>query len=330
MSALPQPKKKKFYKRWWFWTILVIGSALVVAISAGTVAYKNSQKEALSYLKEIVSAETRTLKKTISTDGEITAEQSTQLFVSRPGTVTAVNYKIGDEVDKNDILVKTDGGAASDEEIKAPFDGKVLAIYTFEGDVSNGTSPLIEVGYRTNHIEFVASESEVINLRTGQHVGIVVPSYKNGKEEYNGEITFVDVQKQTFAQGSAATSGAVAESGYKVFVSINNLPDEIENIIGMSVDITVDIYETDKVLSLEPSAIQYDENDDAFVYAPPVINDAFAIQASSTQDITELLQKKYIEVGFEGDEYYEITDGLRDGETVLLYIPSNGTVGGLF
>ncbi len=327
--SLPKPKKKQFYKRWWFWTLLVLGTIIVVAVVAGLSAYQESQREAYAYLEETVSVEKRVLNKTISTDGEITPEQHTQLYTSLPNSkITEVNVTVGDEVTVGDVLIKTDGGPAPDEEIEAPFDGRVLAVHTFVGDVPSLAIPVIEIGYRTNHIEFLASESEVIDLNEGQHVTITIPSYENGDDEYDGKVTFVDVQKQTIA--SSAASGAVAESGYVIHVNADDLPEAVRNIIGISVDVVVDIYETESVLSIEPSAIQYDDNDEAFVYIPPVVDDTFIAEATVAEDVTDVLQQKEVEVGFKGDEYYEITDGLRDNENVLLYIPSNSGAGGLF
>lgn len=327
-SSLPKPKKKAFYKRWWFWLVVVLVLGAIGIGIAGSAAYEQAQKLKLGNLEEIIQVEKRVLRKTIATNGIIQADQTAQLFATRPGKVTQVNTSVGDEVAKDDVLIKTDGGSASDEEIKAPFDGRVLAIHTFVDNNASVTSPLIEVAFRSNHIEFVASESEVLNLRVGQHVTITVPSYQNGKTEYDGEITFVDVQKQIVSAGSAA-AGAVAESGYIVKVSANNLPEEVRNIIGLSVDLVVDVYETEPVLSLEPSAIQYDDSEQPFVYLPPELTDDFTMKALQAENVTDVLETQDITIGFEGDQYFEITDGLKEGDQVLLYIPAT-SAGSIF
>lgn len=321
MSGIPKPKKKRFYKRWWFWLLVVVGSLVAIAVIGGSVAYQRAQQTAYAYLEKTITVEDRQLKKTITTNGEVTSDNTTHLFVSRPGTVTEVNYNVGDEVVKDDIVVKTDGGSLPDEEIKAPFDGRVLAIHTFEGDAASLTVPVVEIGFRSNHIEFIASESEVINLRVDQHATLTIPSFNNGRDSYEGEVTFVDVQKQTIV------AGTVSESGYLVKVSADDLPDELERIVGLSIDVVVDVYETDEVASIEPSAIQYDEDTDPFVYLPPVVNDNFIQSAAGIEDITELLSTQKIEIGFEGDQYFEVESGLESGDEALLYIPSNGPDG---
>lgn len=323
-SSLPKPKKKAFYTRWWFWLLVVLVLGTIGIGLGGRAAYEQAQKLKLGNLEETIQVEKRVLQKTIATNGTIKADQTAQLFATRPGKVVQVDVNVGDEINKDDVLIKTDGGSASDEEIKAPFDGRVLAVHTFVDSAASLTSPLVEVAFRSNHIEFIASESEVLNLRVGQHVNITVPSYQNGKTEYDGTITFVDVQKQTIASGNAA-AGAVAESGYIVKVSADTLPEEVRNVIGLSVDLVVDVYETEPVLSLEPSAVQYDDDEQPFVYLPPELTDEFIMEALQAENVTDVLEKQDITIGFEGDQYFEITDGLKEGDQVLLYIPTTST-----
>lgn len=324
-TTLPKPKKTTFYKRWWFWFLLIIILGGSAAGSAGYSAYQEAQRLQLGNLEETVVVEKRTLTKTVSTNGTIKPDQTTQLFASKPGKVTTLKVRVGDNVNKDDVLMKTDGGSLSDEEIKAPFDGRILAVHTFVDNNVNIAAPVIEIGFRSNHIEFIASEAEVLNLRVGQHVNLTVPSYENGNTAYDGEITFVDVQKQTVVSSTSASAGAVAESGYIVKVSANNLPEAVRNVIGLSVDLVVDVYETKPVLSIEPSAIQYDDAEQPFVYLPPDLSTEFTTKALQAESVADVLETRDIDIGFEGDQFFEITDGLKEGDEVLLYIPETGS-----
>ncbi|MDP3970846.1 MAG: HlyD family efflux transporter periplasmic adaptor subunit [bacterium] len=334
MSNLPKPKKKRFYKKWWFWTLIILvlsGAGLASVLSQ---QYADAQLNAYSYLEDNVEVKRRNISKTISTNGHVVPDNSTYLFFSIPGEVTAIDVNVGDNVDKDKVLMRIDGGdftRSGNDELKSPFDGKVLSINTFVGDVINQTTAVMEIGYRSNHIEFIASESEVIDLRTGQRTTITVPSYNNGRDEYDGEVTFVDVKKQVAAAGAQATSGAVAESGYLVKVSTTEMPDEIRDIIGLSVDLIVDIYETSQVNSLKLRAIQHDDDDNPYVYLVPEINPQFISDAMKADSVTDLLETKDITTGFEGNDYIEITSGLKDGDKVLLYTPNGiSDSGGIF
>lgn len=322
MTTLPKPKTRRWYTRWWFWLIVVIMIITIISGISGALSYKDFQKEQFSYLEEVVVAEKRILKKTISTNGQLASDNSSQLIPARPGRVTEINTQVGDEVSKDDILLKLDTG----EQIKAPFDGTVLSVNTFVNDVATGGTPVLVVGFRSNHVEFMASESEVLDLRTGQHVTLTVPAVDE-REKYDGTVEFVDVKKQTVQQSISGSAGAMAggaatESGYLIKVSADQLPEYARNVIGLSIDLIVDIYQTESVLSLEPSAVQYNDNDEPFVYLPPEINEAFIAKATAAEHITDILEKQPIDIGFKGDEYIQITGGLEEGDEVLLFIPN--------
>ena len=77
----------------------------------------------------------------------------------------------------------------------------------------------------------------------------------------------------------------------------------------------------ENVLALELGAVQYDVDDKPFVYVLPELTESFIMQAQQVADITELLEKKTIEVGFVGDEKAEVLSGLQAGESVLVYVP---------
>lgn len=324
MANIPQPTKKRFYKRWWFWALVVITALVAVGIVGGGSAYSKAQKQMYSYLEETVQVQSRKLSRTISTNGKLAADNSTQLYLTAPDTVTEVNVQVGDEVNKDELLIKTDRG----QEIESPFDGRVLSVNTFVGDKGTVTAPVVEVGFRSNHVEFIASEAEVLDVRVGQHATLTVPSHQDGEIEYDAIVQEIDVQKESINSGVSAAGGSTTESGYLIKVSADNLPEEVRGYIGLSVDVVVDIYETDNVASIEPSAIQYDDDNNPFVYLPVTVDDAFIQKAAGVEDITDLLQTKDIETGFEGDDYIEVTSGLKSGEKVMLYIPNGDTGSG--
>lgn len=315
-SSVPLPKPKRFYQRWWFWILIVFIALVGLGGLAAMKSWKAQQLQSFDYLKNTTTVQKRTFKKTVSTNGEITPDHTTALSFSTPGRVKHVNYQVGDNVNKDDIIAETDKA----EKIKAPFDGKILTLNTFVDDQITPTSPIVEVGFRSNHVEFTASEAEIVDLRVNQHTTMTIPSLNNGKDSFDGKVTFVDTKKQV---SSSSTATQTTEAGYTVHISADNLPEDVQQLIGLSVDVVIDIYQANTTLSLEPGAIQYDDNDDAFVYLPPVINDDFIAKAEQTTDITSLLTTKSITTGVTGDDYTEITSGLKDGEKVLIYIAAN-------
>lgn len=316
--SIPHPKKRRFYQKWWFWFVAVVVLIIIGAIVWAAIADSTNKFAQYDNLRESVAVERRDLSKLITTTGTIAADESAVMPYNASGTVVEVNYVVGDEVVKGDDLVAVDTALGGNQILEAPFDGRILSVQAFEGAPATAGMPAVTVGYRSSHAQFLASEAEVIDLKVGQPATITIPSHNNGRDEYTGEVTFVDIQKQ-----SIATSSGSSDSGYMVHVSLGDVPSELQDVIGLTIDMEIEVGSRTDVLSLETGAVHTDDQDETFVYVLPTIDDAFAARAESVEDVREVLDKKYVEVGFRGDEYVEITDGLREGDTVLLYIPAS-------
>lgn len=312
-KTLPEPHRKVWYKRWWFWTILILVVVIGAGVMIGQAAYRQNQKDNLSYLSNTAAPQNRDLKKTITTNGTVVADEQTNLGFTAGTRVKYLNYKVGDLVSKDDIIAESDF-----QKIKAPFDGRILAISTFVDDVVTPGKPIITYAFRSSHIEFTASESEVVDLAVSQTATLDVPAVNDGKDIYTGTVQFIDLQKAPQTAASAAN-----DSGYVVKVSDDNLPDNLKNLLGLSVDVVITVAEQDNVLSIEPAAIQYNDDGSTFVYLAPDLTDTFYQQAMTTKDVNSLLTKKTITTGFVGDDFTEITGGLTTQNTFLLFVPKS-------
>ena len=304
MTSLPKPPRRRWYKRWWIWLIIVLSLVTVVGVVLQRVAANLTDQSTSS--SQSVTAAIRDLQRVVSTNGKITPEHSEQLAFSLGGKVSAVNVSVGDEVDEDAVLAKTEFG----QQIKAPFDGRVLAVKTFVGNTVVPGTPVFEIGYRSNFVDFVASESEVFDLEAGQAVELTIPTYDNGSTTYHGVVELVDTKKTEAGVSALQTSNT--ESGYLVRIRPTDLPAEIDQLIGLTLNIRVVVEEQDGVLSVERAAVQYHNDDTAFVWLP-----------SSQPDQTPVEQT--VTTGFEGDDYIEITSGLSAGDTVVLNIPKAET-----
>lgn len=318
MTNIPRPQKRRFYKRWWFWLILILLAMTASSVGGGMITYKKAQLASYDYLQDAVRVQKRTIRKTISASGVIVADAASPLSFGVPVTIDEVLVAVGDNVDKGAVLLK-----AGRNEVTSPFDGRVSSIATFVGDTVAPGTPVLEVSYRSTHVEFLASDAEVLELAVGQNTNVTIPAYQKGKKEYTEKVTFVDVKKQVAGTALTAGAGQAAESGYNIKISAANLPAEIKNTLGLTVDLEVIIAEQKDVFSLDTGAVQYatDDNSQAFVYLVPTIDEEFLRAAGKTDDITIVLTRKNIVVGFTGDNYMEIKEGLLEGDEVLLYVP---------
>ncbi len=269
--------------------------------------------------QETVTVQKRDLTKTVTATGYVVPEQTDQLAFLINGKTTAINKQVGDVVNKDEVLIEIDGGSGarhSDEQLKAPFDGKILAVATFVDDTIAAGTPVITIGYRTNVIEFIASEVEIFDLAVGQVSYLTIPGYDDGATAYQGVIEFIDPVKKDATASATATAGTLGgstnqETGFAIKIRPIDVPTEALALIGLTVDVEVVVAETTAALSLERAAIQYDDADQPFVYLPTEQTEAIV------QEIT---------LGFEGDEYVEIVSGLNEADSVVLYIPSSDAI----
>ncbi|MFA6475149.1 MAG: HlyD family efflux transporter periplasmic adaptor subunit [Patescibacteria group bacterium] len=296
MSSLPQPPTKSWYKRWWIWLLIIVVLLAVAGVIVQQV--RSSISSSSTTAEQTVIAERRDLAKTIVTTGKIAPEHSEALSFSFGGSIKELNVAVGDEVSKDDVLAKT-----SNQSLKAPFDGRVISVSTFVGSTATPGIPVMEIGYRTNFIDFIASESEVFDITTGQTAELTIPTYNTGSTVYHGTVETVSSKKVMLS---------ATENGYLVRIRPTDLPDTVNNRIDLTVNVKVLIAEKTNVLSVERAAIQYDSVDRPFVWTPNSVTPTEPIVQNIVTD-------------FEGDDYIEITSGIKAGDTILLNIPKAST-----
>lgn len=321
MSTLPTPKQKHWYTRKRYWILLVILILIIVSVSGAMKAFQQSQKEALSYLEQKVTVEKADSEKTISATGAVVVDHSQVVVAAVAGTVNDVRVSVGDSVTRDQVLFTIDStipASAAQKEVKAPFDGRVLSLSVFkEGSVTPGV-PVAVVGYNSTHVEFAASDAEVVALSSGQVAHLSVPSVNGGRDIYEGAVSFVDIQKSVGAQNFATGQ---TESGYRVTVTADALPADIRNRLGLVIDIEIVTDKREGIVVVDRSAIQYDDEDRSFVYRAPALTEEFYAKAITAEEIADVLERVEVTTGFEGDETIEITAGLKVSDNVLLYIP---------
>src|SRR3990167_2054646 len=127
MPTVPK-KKRRLMKRWWFWIIVVAVVLVIIGVVSALLSSNNTGVEDYSYLNESVTVERKDLSRMISSNGTLVADYSAALTSVVGGTVNAVEFGVGDEVKKNDVVVRL-----ANEQIKAQFDGRIVALHTDAG-----------------------------------------------------------------------------------------------------------------------------------------------------------------------------------------------------
>src|SRR3989338_9312897 len=218
MSSIPEPHKKPLLKKWWFWTIIILILIIAASVQSGQKSLKKARLDRYQYLQESIKVTERNIRKTDTATGKIVPEHILNQNAGTSGTVEKIFFEVGDTLDKNDVILEMNGTA-----VKATFDGRLTNLTTFEGDVVSIGSPLFKLGYRSSVVEFLASDSEIVDIEKGQSVTMHISAYNRGRDEFSGEIIFVDTQKRTGGQ----SSGSGVETGFLVRISTGDIPTKI-------------------------------------------------------------------------------------------------------
>ncbi len=346
MTQIPKPRKKKFYKKFWFW-ILVILFLLVGSCTGGS--YYLSSKfgaESGETFQETATAEKRALAKTVTTEGEIKSKKTNDLYFGAQGQVTEVHVSIGDAVTGGQLLAKIDATAyatTAQQEVKAPFDGIVTDIGLDDGELISPQEVAVTIESQETEIVAYVAESEVLDLESGQKATISFSSL-NGIS-LKAVITTVAETKKV---AGATTGQATSSSGYEVKLDYDK-PVDLVIKRDMSCDIDIKVATKDDALSVPIAAVQWDE-DQAYVEtvldakesseaitakkevadkatkkvsggkrAGGVIMGAMRSAGSKDSTAKTFYGRKEIELGFEGDEYVEVLSGLKEGEEIVLF-----------
>lgn len=177
-----------------------------------------------------------------------------------------------------------------DYTITAPCDGVITALVPDVGDiVSQGMTVAVISSLDEMEISISVDEYSILNTSEGAPVTIYIDSI--GKS-YDGVISYVsDV---------AVVSGGV--SYYEATVKFT--PDE-DVRSGMSVEVRLVRINEKDVLTLPSDAINYNEDNTAFVYV---------------KDESGKITEKPVSLGVSDGSYVQITSGLSEGESIF-YTP---------
>jgi RND family efflux transporter MFP subunit len=172
--------------------------------------------------------------------------------------------------------------------LKAPFEGFVTSItHPYTGVNTTYTETQIEiVNPKSIYFEVSADQAEVTDLWLGQKVTIVLDSFSD--EEIEGEVAYV---------GYTPRSDDVGIS-YKVKVKILSDFDRSKTRIGMSGDAKFLISEKKDALYIPSSFINSDTT-------------------GTYVNLARNNNKKYIEIGTEGEDRIEIIGDIKEGDKIF-------------
>jgi len=315
MSDLPVFKKKKFYKKWWFWLLLILLLGIGGCSGGGYLYVKNQQSKSGS-LAEEATVELKDLQKTVVLDGKIQSQKQVDLYFGASGKVIETQVHIGDIVKEDQLLAKieADGYPTKSKEIKAPFAGVITEVNVYDDLLVTPQTKAITIESEETEIVATASENEVLDLKNSLTANITFDSLPDVR--LTGTVKSVAERKQASSAAmvsATTTSSNAATEGYEIKLNYNK-PADLVLKRDMSCNVEIIVAEKKQALAIPLAAVKWDNNQ-------PYVN-------IKNNGATE---KKNIVIGFEGNEFVEVTSGLKVSDKIILFSSADvPKAGGIF
>lgn len=223
----------------------------------------------------------------VAANKDVKVSDSTKAQISAANQLSDMNIN-----DAQDSLDAAEAG------ITASKDGIVESIEIVKGAYANETQTLVTVIDADKiGVEFSISKDDLGSITTGQKARVVIAG-----NEYEGNVDFISkVAISDAAMASASSSGGTIKGR----IVIEN-PDE--NIfIGVAAKVYIFVGKSEQALVIPYEALNTDIDGD-YVY---IVNG------------NNLIERRDVTLGIYSDEYYEVIDGLKEGDRVITDVTSD-------
>jgi len=178
--------------------------------------------------------------------------------------------------------------------VKAPWNGVITALDVEQGDVANSGTAVAEMADQaTWNVEAYIDEVDILNVKTSQDATVTIDPYAS--KTFSGKVIYVGHTLTTNSQNVAA---------YAIKIQLTTPPTTL--VAGMSCDASITIAVAKGVLAVPVESI-LSENGKKYV----TVITTGADKKTTTTTRTE------VKTGIEGDDYVQITSGLKAGDRIL-------------
>ncbi|MBE5924017.1 MAG: efflux RND transporter periplasmic adaptor subunit [Lachnospiraceae bacterium] len=240
----------------------------------------------------------------VSANKDVKVSESTKAQVSAARELSDMTINAAQE--------SFDEGAAG---IVADEDGVVTSVAIVKGAYANETQTLFTItGADDIGVTFSISKDNLGSIVPGQAARVVV-----GSRQYEGTVSYVSrvATAETGIAGGSTSGGSIQGK-----IKIDN-PDE-NLFIGVAAKVYVFVGRSEQTFGVPYEALNTDIKGD-YVYVV---------------DKDNKIQRKDVTIGIYSDEYYEITDGIEEGDKVIrnvtkdmkpgdVYVPQNAAMTGM-
>jgi HlyD family secretion protein len=177
--------------------------------------------------------------------------------------------------------------------VKAPWDGTVLAINVSVGDMATSQTNLAKLGQTSAwNVEAYVDEVDILNIKEGQEARVAIDPYPD--KEFAGTVSYL---------GKTLVKTPEGLNAYALKIQLTTAPATL--VDGMSGDATVILSTARAVLAIPVESLL---NESGKKYVMLVTKNSRGKAVTTKTEIS---------TGLEGDEYVQVTSGLKAGDTIL-------------
>lgn len=234
---------------------------------------------------------------TISGSGTLTPVTTETVTSSVSGEVEEVNFKVGDEVEEDEVLAVVDG-----EDITASCSGILIEFPLAVGDeVAYGGSVAIIMGKDGFTMGIAVDETEISSVELDQEVTFTVEALN---ENYTGKVS-------TISYNGSSSGGSVA---YQITATVGHIDGVYP---GMSASAQIVIEDSGEGLLVPVDAVKT-SGDDNYVYLAPADAEDGTVYEEEMLQI-DTLTKVSVETGMSDGSYMLIeSDELEEGDLIVI------------
>ncbi len=246
------------------------------------------------------------------------AEQAQTAFDVAEALATSAQH----QVDQARAAVREAGDQLSKSHLVAPMAGRITRLAVEEGEVavpgtfSRETGLLLTISdLSVIQVEVQVDETDVVRLHLADSVEVTIDAFPD--TTFIGRVT--KVSDSAILTAAASTPGSNDRAvDYEVEITLSNPPAEVRPDLSATARIITDTRQ--KALAVPIIALTVREHAPLSTETRPA-DTAAAGKKKETEGVFVVADGKAtfrpVKVGIAGDEYFEVVDGVKEGETIV-------------
>lgn len=259
---------------------ILLGITLVICLF---IIFLNNKKNDVVSVK-VNKVNKGEITRYINTIGVVKSNEVKDYYSSQLKIIN-INFKVGDLVNKGDVLANLEIGT-----IVSDIEGVVTAINGTEGSYGEMNRPLITIQNLENlKLTVALTQNDAKDIELNQKSII-----KSGTTDINGEVSFINP--------IAISGGNPVDGEAYLNIDISNLDSKEGLIIGFNNEVDILVGEEKEILTVKAEALKIEKGNKKYLF---VVKD-------------NIVEKREVKVGLQGDSDIQILEGVDEGEEVIL------------